>query len=90
MNDERLAERFEKALRAEGPRGASDALFALAKSLKAEGMTQKQMYDLFDSYRAAHKDDPDEALYDAILDTMDAITGWCSPHTRLFDSALKA
>ena len=43
------------------------------------------MVDLFDEYRARHEHDSDQTKYDAILDTMDIITGWCSQHARLFD-----
>lgn len=47
------------------------------------------MYHLFDEYRQRHHADKDETRYDAILDVMDYITGWCSPQNRLFDSELR-
>jgi hypothetical protein len=65
------------------------ALVCLAKALKAEGMSQREMYELFDQYRAKHQDDTDETKHDAILDTMDLIVGYCSPSSRLFDSELR-
>jgi hypothetical protein len=36
-------------------------------------------------HRAQHQDDANETRYDAILDTMDIISGHCSPHARLFE-----
>ncbi len=46
------------------------------------------MYRLFDEFRATHEHDTDETLYDAILDTMDFISGWCSPGSRLYETEL--
>ena len=78
--------RMEDALQAESP---AEALVSLAHALKAEGMSQREIYQLFDEYRARHHSDTDETRYDAILDTMDIIVGWCSPQSRLFDSDLR-
>jgi hypothetical protein len=47
------------------------------------------MYDAFDTLRAKHEADADETVYDAILDTMDLITGWCAPEMKLFDTKLE-
>lgn len=63
----------------------NDNLLDLAKSFKNEGMTQKKMYKLFDSYREKFEDD--EVKYDAILDTMDYIVGYCHPNYALYDTA---
>ncbi|MCP4678719.1 MAG: hypothetical protein GY854_25060 [Deltaproteobacteria bacterium] len=60
-------------------------LLALAAEFKKEGMQQKEMYTLFDKFRAKHENDKDESKYDAVLDTMDFIAGWCSPKDALFD-----
>ena len=68
--------RLENALRDSEP---SRAVSALALILGDEGMSQLDMYRLFDDFRAIHESDTDETLYDAILDTMDVISGWCSP-----------
>ena len=65
------------------------ALVNLATTLKAAGMSQREMHQLFDEYRAKHNSDTDETKYDAILDTMDIIVGWCIPSRRLFDSDLR-
>jgi hypothetical protein len=34
-----------------------------------------------------HENDEDETKYDAILDTMDVIVGWCSPQYRLYPNS---
>ena len=66
---------MEGALRESSPVAA---LVTLAKSLKAEGMAQVEMLRLFDGYRARYERDADATRYDAILDTMDFISGWGS------------
>lgn len=84
-----LAQQADVMLRFLSAESAPDpvsAIHALAKTFKAEGMPEWMMYDVFDRQRAAHERDADEAVYNAILDTMDRIVGWCSPHARLFDS----
>lgn len=85
MSCESPESRIERALHDSSP---SKALAALAGALKAEGMTQREMYELFDGYRARHESDRDQSLYDAILDTMDIISGWCAPSARLFETEL--
>jgi hypothetical protein len=65
------------------------ALISLAKAFKAEGMSQREMYELFDLYRAEHQDDADETKYDAVLDTMDIIAGPCRREVRLFETVLR-
>jgi len=66
----------------------SRAVYELARALRDEGMSQIELYRLFDDFRAAHESDADETLYDAILDTMDFISGWCSPSSQLYDTQL--
>jgi hypothetical protein len=78
-------QRMESALRESSP---SSALVALARELKAEDTTQREMYQLFDEYRAEHESEANESRYNAILDTMDVIAGWCKPDSRLFDTEL--
>ena len=82
MGVESINARMERALREASP---AEALAALARALKAEGLPQAEMYQLFDEYRARHEHDADETKYDAILDTMDLICGYCSSDARLFD-----
>lgn len=51
-------------------------------------MTQLVMYRLFDAFRATHERDADETIYNAVLDTMDFICGWCDASRRLYDTHL--
>lgn len=51
-------------------------------------MSQLDLYQLFDEFRASHASDADEIIFDAVLDTLDFISGWCSPAYRLFDTTL--
>jgi hypothetical protein len=81
-----ISTRFDNALIEPSP---SVALLTLAEALKSEGMSQQEMYRLFNEHRARHEHDKDETCYNAILDVMDFIVGWCSPHSRLFDSELR-
>jgi hypothetical protein len=64
------------------------AALELARALRDEGMSQLDLYQLFDEFRDAHASDADEILFDAVLDTLDFISGWCSPNYRLFDTEL--
>jgi hypothetical protein len=86
MHEQTVNARFEIALNCESP---SQKLDALAQALKEEGMTQRDMYELFDSFRKKHEHDTSETKYDAILDTMDLIVGYCLPNHKLFDSFLQ-
>jgi len=61
--------RFEACLNSERP---FLALHDLAKALRDEGVTQLDLYLLFDSSREGL---PDDFRYDAILDVMDFIVG---------------
>jgi hypothetical protein len=69
-----------------------EALYALARELRDEGLEQRALYDIFDSHRArrAAAEDDDEKAFDGLCDTMDFICGWHSqghPMT-LFSDAL--
>jgi hypothetical protein len=74
-------DRVESALAWTPPR---DALLELAGGLRDGGMPQAELLALFDAARERHGGDADETSYDAILDTMDLITGWCAPSQRLY------
>lgn len=81
-----ISARIDRALMESSP---IDALATVAKEVKSEGMSQRDMYYLFDGYRDRHQTDKDETRYNAILDVMDLITGWCSPQNRLFESEFR-
>ena len=85
MDDASMKSRIEKALNEANP---TEALLQLARTLKAEGMLQETMYAFFTESQREHERDPDAVKYDAILDTLDIIGGWCVPRLRLFDTVL--
>jgi uncharacterized protein YjbI with pentapeptide repeats len=76
--------RFRDALQAADPRAA---LASLARSLRDEGESQSEVLGLFTLFQSDHDSDQNETLYDAILDTMDLIAGWCRPKAAIFPSA---
>ncbi len=82
-----ISARFNDALMESSP---FNSLLIFAKALKSEGMSQQDMHRLFDEYRERHEHDQDKTHYDAILDVMDFITGFCGSHSRLFDSDFRA
>mmetsp|Transcript_99033 Transcript_99033/g.278341 ORF Transcript_99033/g.278341 Transcript_99033/m.278341 type:complete len:110 (+) Transcript_99033:67-396(+) len=55
-----------------------EALHALARALLHEGVSQQELYQLFDVQRSLHEADDDESVYNAVLDVMDYIVGWCA------------
>jgi hypothetical protein len=86
MADQSSIARIESVLQ---ELSSGQSLLVLAQTFKAEGMSQLEMYQLFDKYRAKHEADTDETKYDAILDTLDIICGWRGSHARLFDTDLR-
>ena len=67
------------------PRPAEAALH-LAETLKAEGVGQIVMYGLYVGVLKQLEDgDP---RFDAVLDTLDCIVGYCSPYAKLFEHYL--
>jgi hypothetical protein len=74
-------ERFERALQAKEP---EEALRALVLELAKEGRKKADLYALLENVvvrlRASHAPENQE---DAVLNVMDALTGWCHPDARL-------
>jgi hypothetical protein len=62
----------------------ADALLDLARRLRDEGMAQCDQLALHDRFRERLASDVDETCYNAILDAMDHIAGWCSPSEALY------
>jgi hypothetical protein len=83
MNDLSFNEQIDAALQTESP---SMALIALAREFKADGMSHQIMIQLFDAHRSKHESDSDETVYNAILDAMDFIVGYCRKSDGLFDA----
>lgn len=75
-----LSEKAERALHADNP---TLALRDVAAALLREGQTHEQVLRSFEellmSFRASGRD-TDE---DVVLEVMDFITGYCSPHMKL-------
>ncbi|BBO33454.1 hypothetical protein [Lacipirellula parvula] len=63
---------------------AFKAALAFACDLEDAGMSQDDLFRACDESREQHHSDADERKYDAILDVMDRITGWCHPRLKLF------
>ncbi|GEP41920.1 hypothetical protein [Brevifollis gellanilyticus] len=53
-------------------------LWDLAKKLRDEGMPQSVMNDLFAEFQSRHENDVDETRYNAVLDVLDYVVGWCA------------
>jgi hypothetical protein len=79
-----FADQFEEALRSPEPH---ERLAAFAIELSAEGRGPDEVLEIFDSFRAQLRLAARESDEDAVMDVMDRICGWCSPHARLFPSA---
>ncbi|MEM6692242.1 MAG: hypothetical protein AAF664_22625 [Planctomycetota bacterium] len=75
---------IETALESDDPTGQ---LRELALQLKRDGVSQHTIHDLFDAFRA-RLSDGEQPGYDAILDTMDQIVGWCSSDHAIFDGPI--
>ena len=65
-----LKQRFEKALNSND---SSNSLWELAHGLRDEGLSQIELYLLYDHYHQLT--DSEDAKYDAIIDSMDIIWG---------------
>ena len=81
MDPHWATDRVETALAPTPPR---DALLRLARELRDGAMPQAELLALFDAARERHAQGADETKYEAILDIMDLIAGWCAPSLRLY------
>ena len=81
MNPLPPAELVQQALTATNP---DQALLAVARELRNVGIAQRDLYRIFDAARERHAADIDETVYNAIVDTMDFIVGYCSPFMKLY------
>lgn len=64
-------------------------LRALVLALKSQGQNQRQVYDVFEKFRAQLREADREADEDFVMETMNDIIGWCAPHQCLFDEYLE-
>lgn len=72
--------RVEEAL---ASASAVEQLRSLAISLQREGQSQTSIVEFFDQNRQVLRDAGREADEDAVLEVMDFLVGWCSPHMDL-------
>ena len=72
--------RIEAALRTPAP---MKSLRDLAAELLRSGQGRDAVYGLFESARAALREADREPDEEAVMDVMDFLTGWCSPHMKL-------
>ncbi len=71
---------FEEALRSPDP---TEALRSVAFRLRAEGQEQEKVIAKFENARAQLREANRDAEEDIIMDVMDCLVGWCSPHVRI-------
>jgi hypothetical protein len=75
-----LDDRFEQALRSAEP---VERLRSLALRLASEGYDRDAIIDVFEKARQQLRSDDRESDEDAVMDVMDFVVGWCSPHMKL-------
>ncbi len=73
---------LEQALAAAQP---VDELRALAQHLLNEGYDRSRVLELFENARQKLRSANREKDEDAVMDVMDFLVGWCSPHMKLLD-----
>ena len=78
-----LTSQFEAALQTDQP---SARLRQFVLDLAAEGYSPPAVLELFEAFRAVLQSNDREAEEDLVLETMDAIVGWCSESAKLFPS----
>jgi hypothetical protein len=72
--------RIEQALRGRDP---VNELRELVLHLLANGQTREAILDLFEGARQQLRQADRETEEEAIMDAMDFLVGWCSPHMQL-------
>ena len=77
---------FAEALESSEP---FEALRSLAQSWAVQGMPQAEMYAAFEQQLQRQSHAEGERRYDALVNTMDLIVGWCAPGTALYKPVSK-
>ena len=75
-----LDERLEQALRAQEP---VKELRSLVTRLYSEGHERAAVLEIFEKARRHLRQAGREADEDAVMEVMDFLVGWCSPHVKL-------
>ncbi len=70
-------QRIQQALNSSEP---VNELARFARRLLAEGQTREMVLGLFESARQQLRMEDRENQEDIVMDVMDFIVGWCSPH----------
>jgi hypothetical protein len=75
-------DRMATALRSPEP---VPALRGMVQDLAREGTTRTEIYDMLEKFLVQRRSQPDfaEREEEAVLDVMDALTGWCHPSAHL-------
>jgi hypothetical protein len=72
--------RFEDALRSESP---TRGLRSTVKTLLHEGWDRDQVQEALEAYRARIRQEGRSSDEDVVLEVMDFLAGWASPHVKL-------
>jgi hypothetical protein len=75
-----LEPRIEEALKDSFP---LERLRALALHWKGQGKNQAEMLSLFEQARCQLRDAGRDRDEDIVLEVMDFLIGWCSPHLKI-------
>jgi hypothetical protein len=75
-----LDDLFEQSLHAEEP---LHELRSLALRLSSQGFDQAALVEKFEGMREQLRREDREADEDVVMDVLDPLTGWCSPHMQL-------
>ena len=76
----RATERLYAAAGADEP---LDRLSAVVKELIAEGQSRASLTDELEGLRTVLRGEGREDDEDVVLEVMDFLSGWCSPHQRI-------
>lgn len=69
----KLRAQVEAAMASHNP---AVSLHALAVTFREAGMSQSELYAIYDALRAEHEGDEDETIYNALLGMMDKLVHW--------------
>jgi hypothetical protein len=62
---------------------SQDELIKLLKNLISEGFSNEAIIEILEDIRVYLQKKDLEELEDKVLEAMDYLTGWCSPHMKL-------
>ena len=77
-----LVDEFREEIRIEI--NAGNIKIETLKKYKQLGIDQDTMYSVLESFRAEMRLKNDEETEDMIMDNMDFVCGWCSPHMKIY------